>query len=107
MPYGIGYIAAKAHNCRIIDARAHAVGAYKKLYKDYKHIQKVIPAVGYTKKQIRDLKSTIIRANPDMVVLATPTDLTKLLSIKVPIARVKYMMKPNKKFERILWKLIS
>lgn len=107
MPYGIGYLTASKHRCRIINARKYAVGVYKQVYKKYKHIKKVVPAIGYTWRQVSDLKQIIKQSNPDMVVSGTPTDLTKLLRLKIPIVRINYELKRNAALERVLWKLMN
>jgi len=88
--YGAGYVAAKRHGAEIIDPRPYAVGIIKKLYDQYKHIGYVVPALGYSSEQIRDLEETLKRAECDYIVSATPADLSKLIKIDKAIIRVKY-----------------
>jgi predicted GTPase len=100
MPFGAGYIAAKRHKCRIIDPRPFAVGSIKNTFKKYKHLGKILPAMGYSKKQIKELEQTINRANCDFVISGTPIHLGRILRVNKPIVRIRYELvdiakKPN------------
>ena len=105
MPYGIGYITAKKKRCTILDGAKYAVGEYKRIYEKYTHIKQVVPAVGYSKGQIRELSALIKKANPSVIISATPTDLIGLLNIKIPIIRVNYKLRKNKKLDELLCKV--
>ncbi len=107
MPYGVGYLVAMKKGCKIIDGRRYAEGAYRELYRKYGHIHKVVPAVGYSKAQIGDLKQTIMNAKPQLIISATPADLTKLLNIKIPIVKVSYKLKRNIQLERAILHIID
>jgi predicted GTPase len=66
------------------------VGSLKEVYERYPHIGRVVPALGYSEEQIRDLEATIERCVCDAVVLATPTDLRRKIRIAQPTVRVNY-----------------
>ncbi|MGC8923624.1 MAG: GTPase [Candidatus Micrarchaeia archaeon] len=104
MPYGIGYIVAKKARCDILDGRKYAKGIYKKIYEQYPHIEKVVPAIGYSKNQIADLRKTILSSRPDGIICATPTNISNLLDTNIPVINIKYRVKRNKELEEILWK---
>ncbi len=90
LPYGAGYVAAKKYGAEIVDPRPYAVGIIKKMYEEYPHMGPVLPSTGYTPEQLKDLEETLNRIDCDAVILGTPADLTKLIKIKVPVARVRY-----------------
>lgn len=91
MPYGAGFIAAKTYKAaEVVDPRPHAVGAIQETYLLYPHTGPVLPAMGYSSEQIRDLERTINNANCDLVLFATPIQLTRILSINKPTLRVRY-----------------
>jgi predicted GTPase len=91
MPYGAAAIAAKIFGAKeLVDPKKHAVGSIKWIYRQYPHIGRVLPAVGYGKKQIAELEETI-RATPcDVVLIGTPVDLRRVFKLKMPTVRVKY-----------------
>jgi len=91
MPFGAGLIAARQQNAlEIVDPRPFATGAIKETYRLYPHIGPVLPAVGYSRSQIRDLEETINRADCDVVLFATPIQLTRVLSMNKRAVRVRY-----------------
>lgn len=91
MTYGAGVIAAKKFGAKeLIDPREYAVNSIKDTYMKYPHIGTLLPAMGYGKKQIRELEETINRADCDTVVIGTPIDLTKLTQLNKPSVRVRY-----------------
>jgi predicted GTPase len=91
MKFGAGTVAAKKYDAKlIIDAEKYAVGSIKEVYKKYAHLKKVLPAMGYSHKQMKDLENTINRAKCDIVIDGSPFDLSKLLKIKKPIVNVDY-----------------
>ena len=93
MKYGAGYIVAKKNNARIIDARKHAVGSIKEVFKKYPHLDGVLPAMGYSKEQIKELEDTINKADCDYVVDGTPTNLNRVIKVNKPIIDVDYELK--------------
>jgi predicted GTPase len=91
MTYGAGHIAAETYGAAlIIDPRPYAVGTIKETFARYPHVRKVVPAMGYGKKQIKDLEMSINNADCDMVLFATPIQLTRVLSINKPSLRFLY-----------------
>ncbi len=94
MTYGAGVIAARQYGAtEIVDPRPHAAGTIKEAYRQYPHITSVIPAMGYGKEQIKDLETSINNADCDLVLFATPIQLTRVLSINKPTLRVRYEYK--------------
>jgi predicted GTPase len=91
MPYGAGYIAAKRYGAlEIVEPREIAIGTTKEVYYRYPHIGPVLPAMGYSRDQIQDLERTISNVNCDLVLFATPIQLTRILSVDKPTVRVRY-----------------
>ncbi|MFX0171665.1 MAG: cyclic 2,3-diphosphoglycerate synthase [Candidatus Hodarchaeota archaeon] len=93
MKYGAGIVASKAYNAaEIIDPRPFAVDSINETFSKYKHLQEVLPAMGYGIEQIKDLEETVNKADADVVVIGTPIDLRKLIQINKPATRVIYNM---------------
>jgi predicted GTPase len=93
MSFGAGVLAAKQQGAReIVDPRAYAVGTIQQTFIQYPHIGPVLPALGYGATQIRELEDTINRVPCDVVLIATPVDLGRIISIKQPTCRVMYSL---------------
>ncbi len=90
--YGAGTIAARQLGCEIINPRPYAVGTIKETYKDFPNLGNVLPAMGYTDEQMKELEETINKAEVDAVLVGTPFDLVRLLKINKPSSRVRYMI---------------
>jgi predicted GTPase len=91
MAYGAGFLAAERFGAaEIVDPRPHAVGTIRDLYRDYPHVERVLPALGYSDAQRKELRETILGAAPDLVLDASPARLDRLLDLHIPIARVHY-----------------
>ncbi len=90
MPYGAGFIAARKAGAIIIDPRPFAVGSIKDTFEKYYHLENVLPAMGYGKKQMEELQKTINKADVDAIVIGTPIDLKRVIKIDKPSVRVKY-----------------
>ncbi len=91
MPYGAGIIMAQKLGAKeIVDPKPYAVGSIKETYKKYTHLGTILPAIGYGEKQIDELKETIDRTPCDVVVIGTPIDLRRVMTINKPTVRVKY-----------------
>jgi predicted GTPase len=91
MKYGAGIVAAKKYGAaEIIDPRPFAVGSIKKTFEKYNHLDVVLPAMGYGDKQTRELAQTIEAIDCDLVVSATPIDITRVIKVSKPILRVGY-----------------
>jgi len=105
MEYGAGMVAAKNnHASEIIDPRPFAVRSINDTYEKYTHLKQVLPAMGYGAKQIKDLEETINNTNADTVIIGTPIDLRRLITINKPNTRITYDVdeKSTKALENIL-----
>jgi len=91
MPYGAGVVAArKCGAMELVDLRPYAVGTIRGVYERYSHLTILLPAMGYSSMQRHELEETI-RATPcDLVVIATPIDLARVIKIEKPNLRVTY-----------------
>jgi predicted GTPase len=91
MKYGAGVVAAhKFGAAELIDPRPYAVGSIKKTFEKYNHMGALLPAMGYSDKQCRELEETIKRTPCDLVLVATPIDLARTIHIDKPSLRVSY-----------------
>ena len=91
MRYGAGVMAARKYGAAaIVDPRPYARGRIRGTFEAYPGIGQVLPAVGYGEEQIRDLEATIQAVDCDLVVVATPVDLTRIIRIGKPMLRVGY-----------------
>ena len=90
MPDGAGASASRKLARELVDPRPYAVGSLKEVYQNYPHIGRVLPAMGYSEEQIKDLEDTLQRSVCDAVVIATPTDLGRKIRIDRPTVRVSY-----------------
>ena len=91
MPYGAGEIAAeKFHAIETMDPRPYAVGSIMETFEKYPHLEKILPAMGYSDEQVSELEQTINSCDCDVVVAGTPIDLARVVSVNKPIVRVRY-----------------
>lgn len=91
MPYGAGYVAAKAAGAsEIVDPRPFATPPIREAFARFPHIGPVLPALGYGASDIAALQETIDRADVDIVVAATPTDLANLIATNKQLVRAYY-----------------
>ncbi|MEO0282229.1 MAG: cyclic 2,3-diphosphoglycerate synthase [candidate division WOR-3 bacterium] len=91
MKYGAGVVAAKRFGAKeIIDPHPYAVGEIKETYEKYSEAGAILPAMGYSKKQISDLEKTINKIPCETIVIATPINLGRLVKINKPSVRVGY-----------------
>ena len=91
MAYGAAVLAAREYGASIIvDPKPYAVGSIKETFNKYPDIDKLIPAMGYSSKQITDLEETINQTECDIVITGTPIDLGKIIKINKPIVRANY-----------------
>ena len=95
MPYGAGIMAATTCGVgELVDPRPYAVGEIAETFEKYPNIGDLLPAMGYGDKQIRDLEETVNAVDCDLVIVATPIDLTRLIQIDKPNMRIGYSLKP-------------
>ena len=91
MKYGSGMVAAQKWGAaEIIDPRPWVKGKIKETFDKYPGIGALLPAVGYGDEQVKDLEDTIRRVPCDLVIVATPVDLTRIIRIDKPMLRVRY-----------------
>lgn len=91
MPYGAATLAARRLGAaELLDPRPYAVGSIREVYEKYPHIGPLLPAMGYGKEQIDELRETIERTPCDLVLSGTPIDLRRVLTANKPILRVRY-----------------
>jgi predicted GTPase len=91
MAYGAGKVAAEKLGAKeVIDPRPYAAGSIKALYTRFPHLGNIVPAMGYYPEQVAELEETINRADCDVVLVATPFDLGRLLDVSRPLVRVSY-----------------
>jgi len=91
MTYGAGWFAAKnAGVAEIVDCKPYAVGTIKATYVKYPNSGQILPAMGYSGQQVKDLEDTINATPADVVIEGTPIDITRLVKINKPIAQVTY-----------------
>jgi predicted GTPase len=94
MPYGAATIIAKSLGAsEMVDPRPYAVGSIKEAYRKFPHLGALLPALGYGEKQIAELKETIDDTPCDVVVIGTPIDLRRVMTIKQPTVRARYELK--------------
>ena len=108
MNYGAGWIMAKKMKLNILQPSKFAVGSLRKIYNKYTNLKEILPAMGYSKKQIYELKKTIHNSKADVVIIGTPIDLSKLLDLKIPSSRAIYKIKDKTgKLKREIIKFIN
>ena len=91
MGYGAAWVAAQRLGAAdVIDPRPFARGSIAGVYQKYPTVGRVLPAMGYGKKQITELQDTINRSDADLVLIGTPIDLGRLMKINKPAQRVRY-----------------
>jgi predicted GTPase len=93
MSFGAGVIIARRQGvAEIIDPRPYAVGSIAATYEKYPHVGPLLPAMGYGDNQIRELEATINASPADVLVVATPIDLTRLIDARMPAVRATYQL---------------
>jgi len=91
MAYGAGVVAARRFGAaEIVDPRPYAVGSIVETYEKYPTTGPVLPAMGYDRKQTEELGLTIHATPCDLVIVATPIDLRRVVQITQPTQRVRY-----------------
>ncbi|MFO7879436.1 MAG: cyclic 2,3-diphosphoglycerate synthase [Bacteroidota bacterium] len=91
MKIGAGTVAAQKFGCaELVDPRPYTVGKLAETFEIYPHIGTLLPAMGYSDQQLKDLETTINNTDCDSVVIGTPIDLNRIIDIKKPNTRVYY-----------------
>jgi predicted GTPase len=93
MTYGAAVLAAKLHGAAdLVDPRPFAVGSIKQTFEDYPDVGVLLPAMGYGREQMEDLRETISRSDADLVLIGTPIDLRRVIELDKPALRVTYRL---------------
>ena len=91
MKIGAGTVAARKFGATDeVDARPYLVGKLKETYETYPNIGNILPAMGYSDQQLKDLEATISACDCDSVIIGTPIDLNRIIKIDKPNTRVYY-----------------
>ncbi len=109
MQFGAAMVAARRFGAaEAVDPRPHAVGKIAETYQKYPNIGPgILPAMGYSEQQKRDLQATINATDADVVLSGTPIDLTRIVSVNKPVVRVRYELKPRNGSLGLLEKAIA
>ena len=95
MTFGAGVVAARRFGAAaLVDPRPFAVGSIAAVLARYPKLEPLVPAMGYGTDQVRELEATLNACDADLVLAATPIDLTRVLTLNKPITRVRYELKP-------------
>ncbi len=93
MTYGAAVLAAKQHGAaELVDPRPFAVGSIAETFRRHPHVGALLPAMGYGRRQIDELRKTIARSGAELVLVGTPIDLRRLLDLEQPALRVTYRL---------------
>ena len=93
MTFGAAVLAAKQYGAaELVDPRSCAVGSIAETFEQYPNVGTLLPAMGYGREQMEDLRKTIERCNVDLVLIGTPIDLRKLIDLDKPAMRVTYKL---------------
>jgi predicted GTPase len=93
MTYGAAVLAAKQYGAaELVDPRQWAVGSIAETFEQYPNVGTLLPAMGYGRAQMEDLRKTIERSDADLVLIGTPIDLRKLIDLDKPAMRVTYKL---------------
>ncbi len=91
MAYGAGVMAARKWGAlELVDPRPYTVGSITRTFEKYPHIGPLLPAMGYSPKQVAELEETVAKTPCDLVIVATPIDLRRVMKIDKPSMRVRY-----------------
>lgn len=91
MSFGAGAVAAKRFGAsEIVDPRPYAVGSIRDTFARWRHLDRLIPAMGYGERQIAELEETINAVPADLVLVGTPIDLRRVMHLEKPSLRVRY-----------------
>src|SRR5919197_3916611 len=80
MSYGAAVLAAKQNGAaELVDPRPFAVGSIKQTFAKYPHMTELLPAMGYGRRQMDELRETIARSDAELVLIGTPIDLRRVI----------------------------
>lgn len=94
MAFGAGTVAAERYGATPVDPRPYAVGTIRDTFAKYPHLERVLPAMGYSGKQREALAATInaccAAEDVALVLDASPARLDRMIKLDVPLVRVAY-----------------
>lgn len=90
MGFGAGVVAAREAGATLVDPRPWATGSIEGVYAKYPHMGALLPAMGYSAEQRKDLEDTINASDAEIVLIATPIDLRKICNLTKPAIRASY-----------------
>jgi predicted GTPase len=91
MSYGAGVVAAWRFGAGwLADPVSVAVGSIREVLEAHPTLESLVPAMGYGPQQMRELEQTLNAVEADLVLAATPIDLTRVLDLNKPVTRVRY-----------------
>lgn len=89
--YNYGSVTAMKYGAaELVDPRPYAVGKIKKTFEIYPNLGPILPSMGYSEQQIKDLEATIENTPCDLVLIATPIDLNRIIKINKPCVKIGY-----------------
>ncbi len=95
MPIGAGYLAAQKFRAKeIIDPRPYLSPPLLRVFQEYPHLDKILPAMGYSEEELMAMKQVIDTAPCDTVIVATPVNLSSIIAVKKPLVHVRYSIQP-------------
>jgi predicted GTPase len=89
MGSSLGITAIRRFDCRIVDGRVYAKGTVREAYSRYPWLEYVIPSLGYSEDQLKDLEDTLNDADCDYIVLATGADIARRMRLNKPVVRLR------------------
>jgi predicted GTPase len=93
MAYGVAVLAAREHGAaELVDPRPFAVGSIAQAFHENPHLADLLPAMGYGRRQIEELRETIARSDAELVLIGTPVDLRRMIALDKPALRVSYKL---------------
>jgi predicted GTPase len=93
MSFGAGTLAARKYGAReMVDPRPYATGSLAKAMDEFKHVKQILPAMGYSDEQLKELETAVNRADCDVILSGTPIDLSRIIKAQKPIVRVSYRL---------------
>ena len=90
MKFGAGFVAAERFFPGAKIVHPNAAGSIKDIYKKFRHLTNILPAMGYNNEQVKELEKTINNTKCDLVLVATPINIQKLIKINKPVVNVRY-----------------
>ncbi len=91
MGYGAAYLAAQMFGAKeIVDPRKYSVGSIKAAFEKYSHLKNILPALGYSSQQLKELEQTVNKVPCDLALIGTPINLGKLIKTNKPVMRISY-----------------